>query len=82
MAIWQVAEYAVGQHRGSANPGEGDNIVLAGHVGGFGQPPLGCRSAGRARRVSSLTARRACDVSVIAPRLFDDNPHSRRRYSN
>jgi sortase A len=37
IAIWQVAEYAVGQHRGSANPGEGDNIVLAGHVGGYGK---------------------------------------------
>ncbi len=37
VAIWQVAEYAVGQHRGSANPGEGDNIVLAGHVGGYGK---------------------------------------------
>lgn len=34
--VWQVAEYAVGHHRGSANPGEGDNIVLAGHVGGYG----------------------------------------------
>jgi sortase (surface protein transpeptidase) len=37
MAVWQVAEYAVGQHRGSANPGEGDNVVLAGHVGGYGK---------------------------------------------
>lgn len=37
VAAWQVAEYAVGQHRGSANPGEGDNIVLAGHVGGYGK---------------------------------------------
>ena len=37
IAVWQVAEYAVGQHRGSANPGEGDNIVLAGHVGGYGK---------------------------------------------
>ncbi|MFL5806846.1 MAG: sortase domain-bontaining protein [Roseiflexaceae bacterium] len=37
VAIWQVAEYAVGQHHGSANPGEGDNIVLAGHVGGYGK---------------------------------------------
>lgn len=35
-AVWQVAKYAVGQHRGSANPGEGDNIVMAGHVGGYG----------------------------------------------
>lgn len=34
--VWQVAKYAVGQHRGSANPGEGRNIVLAGHVGGYG----------------------------------------------
>lgn len=37
IAVWQVAEYAVGQHRGSANPGEGDNVVLAGHVGGYGK---------------------------------------------
>ena len=37
VAIWQVAKYAVGQHRGSANPGEGGNVVLAGHVGGFGK---------------------------------------------
>ncbi|HWQ16087.1 MAG TPA: sortase [Roseiflexaceae bacterium] len=37
VAVWQVAEYAVGQHRGSSNPGEGDNIVLAGHVGGYGK---------------------------------------------
>ncbi|RRR66146.1 MAG: sortase [Candidatus Viridilinea halotolerans] len=36
-SLWQVAEFAVGQHKGSANPGEGDNIVLAGHVGGYGQ---------------------------------------------
>jgi sortase A len=37
VAIWQVAEYAVGHHVGSANPGESDNIVLAGHVGGYGK---------------------------------------------
>jgi LPXTG-site transpeptidase (sortase) family protein len=37
VAIWQVAKYAVGQHRGSANPGESGNIVLAGHVGGYGK---------------------------------------------
>lgn len=37
VAVWDVAEYAVGQHRGSANPGEGGNVVMAGHVGGFGQ---------------------------------------------
>lgn len=37
VALWQVAEYAVGQHRGSANPGEGNNVVLAGHVGGYGK---------------------------------------------
>lgn len=36
VAVWQVAEFAVGQHQGSANPGEGGNIVLAGHVGGYG----------------------------------------------
>ncbi|NJL33574.1 MAG: sortase [Chloroflexaceae bacterium] len=37
VAVWQVAEYAVGHHHGSANPGEGDNVVLAGHVGGYGK---------------------------------------------
>jgi LPXTG-site transpeptidase (sortase) family protein len=37
VALWEVAEYAVGQHRGSANPGEGGNVVLAGHVGGYGK---------------------------------------------
>lgn len=36
VATWQVAKYAVGHHQGSANPGEGENIVMAGHVGGFG----------------------------------------------
>ncbi|GIV97637.1 MAG: sortase [Herpetosiphonaceae bacterium] len=34
VSVWKVAKYAVGQHKGSANPGEGSNIVLAGHVGG------------------------------------------------
>jgi len=37
VAIWDVAEYAVGHHKGSANPGEKSNIVMAGHVGGYGQ---------------------------------------------
>jgi LPXTG-site transpeptidase (sortase) family protein len=36
-AVWQVAKFAVGQHKGSANPGEGNNVVLAGHVGGYGK---------------------------------------------
>ncbi|GAB4196708.1 MAG: sortase [Roseiflexaceae bacterium] len=37
VAVWQVAKYAVGQHIGSANPGDGGNVVLAGHVGGYGK---------------------------------------------
>ena len=37
VAIWDVAEYAVGHHKGSANPGDKSNIVMAGHVGGYGQ---------------------------------------------
>lgn len=37
IAVWDVAEFAVGQHKGSANPGEGGNVVLAGHVGGYGK---------------------------------------------
>lgn len=30
--IWDVAPYVVGHHFSSANPGEGENIVLNGHV--------------------------------------------------
>jgi len=37
VSVWQVAKYAVGHHHGSANPGEGSNIVLSGHVGGYGR---------------------------------------------
>ncbi|HEX8597186.1 MAG TPA: sortase [Chloroflexia bacterium] len=29
---WQVADFAVGHHAGSANPGEIGNVVLSGHV--------------------------------------------------
>ncbi len=29
--IWDVAPYAVGHHFSSANPGEGENVVLSGH---------------------------------------------------
>ncbi|MBN1484105.1 MAG: sortase [Chloroflexia bacterium] len=34
VTVWDVARFAVGHHYGSANPGEGSNIVLAGHVAG------------------------------------------------
>lgn len=37
VAVWDVTKYAVGHHRGSANPGAGGNVVLAGHVGGYGR---------------------------------------------
>lgn len=35
--VWQVAKYAVGHHFSSAAPGDGDNIVLSAHVGGYGR---------------------------------------------
>ena len=35
--VWQVAQYAVGHHYTSANPGQANNIVLSGHVGGYGK---------------------------------------------
>ncbi len=38
VAIWDVDKYRVGHHRGTANPGEGGNIVLAGHSGGKAFP--------------------------------------------
>lgn len=31
-AEWQVADYAVGHHQGSANPGQPGNVVMSGHV--------------------------------------------------
>lgn len=36
-AEWQVADYAVGHHYGSANPGQIGNVVLSGHVDYKGQ---------------------------------------------
>jgi sortase A len=36
VSVWDVAKWAVGHHQGSGNPGEGTNIVLAAHSGGFG----------------------------------------------
>ncbi|WP_026370463.1 sortase domain-bontaining protein [Kallotenue papyrolyticum] len=38
VAVWQVDKYRVGHHQGSSNPGEGGNIVLAGHSGGPDYP--------------------------------------------
>ncbi|NBU64787.1 MAG: sortase [Chloroflexia bacterium] len=35
--VWQVAQYAVGHHYTSAYPGQPNNIVLSGHVGGYGK---------------------------------------------
>lgn len=34
VTVWDVARFAVGHHYGSGNPGEGTNIVMAGHVAG------------------------------------------------
>jgi sortase A len=34
---WQVADYAVGHHAGSANPGQVGNVVMSGHVDYRGQ---------------------------------------------
>ncbi|MFN0074122.1 MAG: sortase [Chloroflexota bacterium] len=30
--VWETAAFAVGHHRGSANPGEPGNLVLSGHI--------------------------------------------------
>ncbi len=38
VAIWDVDKYRVGHHRGTSNPGQGGNIVLAGHSGGKAYP--------------------------------------------
>lgn len=38
VAIWDVDKYRVGHHSGTSNPGEGGNIVLAGHSGGKAYP--------------------------------------------
>lgn len=33
--VWKVPNFVVGHHEGSANPGEQENVVLTGHVGGY-----------------------------------------------
>lgn len=38
VAVWDVDKYRVGHHKGSSNPGNGGNIVLAGHSGGKAYP--------------------------------------------
>jgi LPXTG-site transpeptidase (sortase) family protein len=38
VAIWDVDKYRVGHHKGTSNPGDGGNIVLAGHSGGKAYP--------------------------------------------
>lgn len=38
VAVWDVDKYRVGHHQGSSNPGDGGNIVLAGHSGGYAYP--------------------------------------------
>jgi len=35
VTVWDVARFAVGHHYGSGNPGQGTNIVMAGHVAGW-----------------------------------------------
>jgi sortase A len=36
--VWDVDKYRVGHHKGTSNPGDGSNIVLAGHSGGYAYP--------------------------------------------
>lgn len=38
VAVWDVDKYRVGHHQGTSNPGDGGNIVLAGHSGGKAYP--------------------------------------------
>lgn len=38
VAVWDVDKYRVGHHKGAANPGQGGNIVLSGHSGGWQYP--------------------------------------------
>lgn len=38
VAVWDVAKYAVGHHKGTANPGQAGNVVMAGHSGGRAYP--------------------------------------------
>ncbi len=38
VAVWEVAKYAVGHHKGTANPLQPGNIVMAGHSGGRAYP--------------------------------------------
>ncbi len=74
-AVWNVAEYAVGQHQGSANPGQGENIVLAGHVGGYGQVFRDLYYVKPGNRVMLYSAGQEY-LYIVTERLIVDEDHA------
>lgn len=76
--VWETAAFAVGHHRGSANPGESGNLVLSGHISSpaegavFRQLPLVKPGDGL---IIATTQQhhlyRVRDVRVVAPNAVD-----------
>jgi sortase A len=55
---WQVADYAVGHHQGTANPGEIGNVVMSGHVDWKGEVFRNLHKVQRGDEVHVFTANR------------------------
>lgn len=55
---WQVADYAVGHNKGSANPGEIGNVVMSGHVDWKGEVFRNLHKVNRGDEVSVYSADR------------------------
>ena len=71
---WETAAFAVGHHRGSANPGEPGNIVLSGHISSPSEGAIFQRlpqvQVGDSIVIGTAQAQflyRVSDVSVVAP---------------
>jgi sortase A len=71
---WETAPFAVGQHRGSANPGEPGNVVLSGHISSPSEGAVFNRlpqvKPGDSIVVATAQTRflyRVWDVRVVAP---------------
>ncbi len=55
---WQVADYAVGHHQGTANPGEIGNVVMSGHVDWKGEVFRNLHKVQRGDEIHVFTANR------------------------
>ena len=76
--VWETAPFAVGHHRGSANPGDAGNMVLSGHICSPSEGALFQRlprvKPGDALVIGTAQASflyRVWDVRVVAPTAIE-----------